>query len=420
MAGRNVRIIHCADIHLDSPLRGLAAHDGAPADDIRGAARRAFSGLIDLCVGERVDLLLIAGDLFDGDWRDFQTGLFFAGQMARAARAGVRVVIVRGNHDSESTLSRSLSLPDSVRVLASHEPETVVYDDLGVAVHGQSFRTAKEDGNLAAGYPPPRQGMVNIGLLHTAIGGYEGHDTYAPCSLAQLIGHDYDYWALGHVHQHMILNRDPWVVFPGNLQGRHAREIGPKGAVELRITDGMIAAVEFRPFDVLRWQAATVDVSGAETRDEALDRVRTVLEGLWSDCDGRPLAVRLTLTGACAAHRALQAEGAEVRHQTQAVALDVGEVWVEKVRLDTRPQVDRAALAEGSSPLASLLAMLDHFAEDEEGRALLGDQVKAMIEQLPADARLKREGLDGAVLADLLAAADGLILADISADGGAA
>src|SRR5690606_1050772 len=94
-----VKFVHAADLHLDSPLRGLPVYEGAPVDEIRGATRRACEILVELCVGEGAALLVIAGDLYDGDWRDYSTGLFFVQQMARLRDAGVQVAWVRGNHD---------------------------------------------------------------------------------------------------------------------------------------------------------------------------------------------------------------------------------------------------------------------------------------------------------------------------------
>ncbi len=124
-----MKFIHAADVHLDSPLHGLERYEGAPVAEMRGATRRALENLVDLCRDERADFLLLAGDLYDGDWRDFGTGLFFAAQMVRLREAGVRVFVVRGNHDAASRITRSLRLPDNVHVFASRRPETVVDDD---------------------------------------------------------------------------------------------------------------------------------------------------------------------------------------------------------------------------------------------------------------------------------------------------
>ena len=141
--------IHAADIHLDSPLSGLSAYEGAPVDLLRNAPRAAFSNLIDEAIRERVDFMVIAGDLYDGAWRDFNTGLFFSGETGRLKREEIPVFIVHGNHDAESELTKQLMLPDNVKVFSTRKAETHHLEHLGVALHGQSFREAKTEENLA-------------------------------------------------------------------------------------------------------------------------------------------------------------------------------------------------------------------------------------------------------------------------------
>ena len=141
--------LHSADVHLDSPLRGLERYPGAPVEDIRSATRRAFDQLITRAEDDRVDLLLLAGDIYDGDWRDFNTGLYFAQGMQRLARAGIRVCLISGNHDADSHISRRLRLPDNVAVFSTRAPETRTFDDLGCAVHGQGFANRAVTDNFA-------------------------------------------------------------------------------------------------------------------------------------------------------------------------------------------------------------------------------------------------------------------------------
>ena len=144
-----MKFVHAADLHLDSPLAGLSKYEGAPVEQIRGATRRALENLVKLCLSEQVELLLIAGDLYDGDWRDYSTGLFFAKQMAALRAGNVRVVWIRGNHDAASKLTAHLSLPDNVRELSHKKPESFVLEQLGVAVHGQGFDTREETSDLS-------------------------------------------------------------------------------------------------------------------------------------------------------------------------------------------------------------------------------------------------------------------------------
>jgi DNA repair exonuclease SbcCD nuclease subunit len=177
------KFIHAADIHLDSPLRGLERYEGAPVDEIRGATRRAFDNLIGLAIEEGVAFLLLAGDLYDGPWRDYNTGLYFAKRMGRLRDAGVRVFIVAGNHDAASQITRHLRLPENVKVLSTREPESILLEDIGVAVHGRGFPKPPVTEDLSAGYPKGELQLFNIGLLHTSLDGRPGHERYAPCTV---------------------------------------------------------------------------------------------------------------------------------------------------------------------------------------------------------------------------------------------
>ena len=180
------KFLHAADIHLDSPQRGLDRYEGAPAAECRAATRRALENLVDLALAERVAFVLIVGDLYDGDWTDYNTGLFFGKAMARLRDGKIPVYMIRGNHDAAEPDDQDLRLLDNVRVLSADRAETIVQEDCGVAIHGRSFATRAVLDNLARSYPARVPGLFNIGLLHTCVDGREGHEPYAPCSLSDL------------------------------------------------------------------------------------------------------------------------------------------------------------------------------------------------------------------------------------------
>src|SRR3972149_5708623 len=247
------RFLHAADVHLDSPLCGLERYEGAPVQEVRGATRQALAALADCAVKEKVAFVLIAGDLYDGDWRDYGTGLVFVREMVRLREADIPVFVIAGNHDAQSQITKALRLPENVRLFPAEEPRTVVDEDRGIAVHGQSFATRAVTEDLSVRYPDPVSGLFNVGLLHTSADGREGHEPYAPSRPEALALKGYDYWALGHVHKREILHRDPWVVFCGNLQGRHIKETGPKGCTIVTVDSGKVTTVDHRALDVLRW-----------------------------------------------------------------------------------------------------------------------------------------------------------------------
>lgn len=339
-----MKFLHAADIHLDSPLTGLASNDRIPADITSHCTRRAFSNLIDLAITEDVAFLIIAGDLYDGDWRDYSTGLFFNREMHRLNRP---CYLIRGNHDAKSVITRNLTLPDNVTEFSSRTAQTMTVPRHRVALHGRSFPDRAVPEDISATYPDRVSDHLNIGILHTSAEDPAGgeHDTYAPCRIEGLIAKGYDYWALGHIHQRRELNPagNPWIIFPGNLQGRHARETGGKGATMVEVQDVAIVSVQHHDRDVLRWAAIDVDLTGVETMAEITTRLRFELDVASQQADGRPLIVRVTLTGATTCHAALTADRTAIDAECRAAAAGIsGTLYIEKLRLRTRPPLRSA------------------------------------------------------------------------------
>lgn len=366
------KFIHAADIHLDSAQTGLAAYEGAPVEACRGATRKAFQNVVQLAIDERAAFVVIAGDLYDGDWTDYNTGLFLVGQAARLRDHGIKIYIIRGNHDAANQMTKDLRLPDNARMLWSDRPETVFNDELNVAVHGQGFATRKVVDNLARGYPARKAGYFNLGILHTCLSGREGHERYAPCTIDDLRSRDYDYWALGHVHVHEVLSEgEPWIVFSGNTQGRHARETGPKGCVVATVgDDGRMTDATFRIVDAARWESCVIDVSGVGDVDDVLQMVESRLRTLSAECDRGSLLTRLTLRGPCRAHGGLVSRSTEVLNQIRGVALEAssGRTWIEKVVIQTAPAADPAV---DDAALGEIEALLSELSLDEARRGNL-------------------------------------------------
>lgn len=381
-----MKFIHAADIHLDSPLTGLAAYRDAPAEMLRTATRDAFRNLVAAAIDEAVDFVIIAGDLYDGTWRDYNTGYFFAREMGRLHEAGIPVFLLYGNHDAESEMTRKLALPPNVRAFDTRRPSTFRLEELRVALHGRSFREAATTENLAVGYPDRVPGWLNIGVLHTALEGSAEHASYAPCSLAQLIARGYDYWALGHVHEYAEVCREPWVVYPGNTQGRHIRESGARGAVLVSASEAGIVAVERLITDVLRWHRLTVDLTAAGDLDSAVHAIASRLQAFVADADaGKPLAVRVVLQGRSAAHGDLFGREAQLRAETLALAAALaGErIWIEKVRIETMPMLDPEAIRARADAIADLQALLDEAPGDREFLASLATDLRHLVDRAP-------------------------------------
>ena len=416
-----MRFIHAADLHLDSPLRGLARYEGAPVERLRTATRGALEQLIDLALAERVDFVLLAGDIYDGDWQDFHTGLFFREQLVRLDRAGIRVFMIQGNHDAQGVISRQLKLPPNVWVFGSRSAETRRLDDLAVAIHGRSFRQRSEDADLVPSYPDPLPGLFNIGLLHTSLSGRPGHDTYAPTTVATLAAKGYDYWALGHVHCRELVSDDPRILYPGNLQGRHANETGPKGCELVRVEAGRITG-EFIPLDLVRWDWITLDLAGLDGLDAVGATFREALAPRLAGAGDLLHAVRVTLTG-CTGLYAIEAERpGTLEAAIQAAAQDVAaaEVWIEQVRLDLTPPLDRDRIAQRQDAVGELVRLVDALRADPAALcALAQSELGSLLNALPPEVaseevpRLERS----ADLLELLRDAEATVLARLAAAG---
>lgn len=408
-----MKFVHAADIHLDSPLQSLALQDARQIERMRRATRDAFERMIDLCIEQQVAFVVLAGDLYDHDCPNMQIAVFLRNQLARLETKGIRVVIKKGNHDADNKITSALTLPATTRILSDRKPETIRFDDLPVrvAIHGQSFKPGPVTENLAASYPAPLQGYFNIGVLHTSLAGSGvDHDIYAPCSLEDLTTRGYDYWALGHVHKGAILARYPWVVYPGNLQGRHAKETGPKGCMVVELEDHRIASAELVPLDVVRWHQAPVNLRNKTRESELIEGIRASLAQAYRDADGRPSAVRLILTGQTLLHDAVERRPNRLRQTVLELAGEIGgdDIWIEKIRDDTSPPT--AATEAASNEAANeLIRIMQEVAGDparvgpllEKELEPLRTKLPEGLKELPAFKLLDDPGLARDALARL-------------------
>lgn len=388
------KFIHAADIHLDSPLKGLEAHEGTPVEEIRGATRRALDNLIDLAVGEKAAFLLICGDLYDGDWKDYNTGLYFVSRMGKLRQAGIKVFLISGNHDAASQITRTMPLPDNVVHFSSREPQSCVLEDLGVIIHGQSYRTKAVTDNLVSDYPQGNSAYFNIGLLHTSLTGRDGHDNYAPCNPDELKSKGYQYWALGHIHTREVVSTDPWIVFPGNIQGRHIKEAGAKGASIVTVDDNQVVEVEAQALDLLRWVTCEVDLSGSETTDSVNDAVGSALMEQRESAEGRGVIVRLILTGECPVHAQLFGRIPQWTEEFRALAAGIGDVWLEKVKFRTRRKKSLQEMLGRDTPLAGLVESIRKLEVDGANLSVLVPELATLKSKLPPELF----GIDGSFL----------------------
>ncbi len=381
-----ISFLHAADIHLDSPLKGLERYENAPVERMRRATRRAFERLIDLAIEKRVDFVLIAGDLYDGDCRDYNTGLYLSKQLLRLREEKIPTFIIAGNHDAANKMTRVLALPENVRILSHDRPETVLVHDKDVAIHGQSFARAAVTENLAAAYPPAKSGCINIGMLHTGLGGVKGHERYAPCTLDELRFKRYDYWALGHIHAREVLCEDPLIVFAGNVQGRHARETGAKGCLVSTIHSDHHVDHVFHRLDLVRWERGHVDISGLEAEADVLDRTGHLLDELIASetVHESLLAVRVVLRGRTVLHGRLFSDPDRLTAEVRNVATERGgdRIWIERVELQLEPPRDKAMI---DGPIDELLEVVEQLRHDRTSLDSVLLELAELKRRLPSE-----------------------------------
>ncbi|MSR56027.1 MAG: DNA repair exonuclease [Gemmataceae bacterium] len=385
------KFLHAADLHLDSPLRGLNRYEGAPVEAIRGATRRALENLVELAIRDSVRFVLIAGDVYDGDWEDVNTGLFFVRQMARLKDKRIPVYLISGNHDAASEIARDLPYPDNVHVFPYEAASTKILDDFRVAIHGQSYARRDDKRNLANQYPLAIPGHFNVAMLHTALEGRDGHENYAPCTLEELVNRGYDYWALGHVHQREAVNGGRWprVEFAGNIQGRHIRELDAKGCLIVRVGEDRVARPEFHPLDVFRWTKLKVDCTHLEDREAILRRVAEEFDSAVQQSENRPLAVRVELSGVTTLHDELLADAEGFTSAVRGRAFEHGDrLWLEKIGIYTsRPLLDQPDDTLGEDALSEMEAVITDWRADRTKLAavLAEGDVAALAGKLPAE-----------------------------------
>ncbi len=375
--------VHAADLHLDSPFRGLPTSDRLRRV-FQDATFRAFARVVDLCLQEKVCFLVLAGDLYDAKDRSVRARLFLRDQLLRLDAAGIRTFIVHGNHDPLTRDVAALGLPPSVKVFGDRwEEATVEVDGAVIArVQGISFGQEKVTADLSRHFV--RGGAeFSVGLLHCNLGGDAAHDNYAPCTAADLEERGLDYWALGHVHtraEHPV-GGGAVAVYPGNIQGRHANETGERGCVLVSV-EGRQTTRRFVPTDVVRWHRLPIDIEGIESVDALVDAAVDGVEaacGQGFDAHG----VRLSLVGRGPLHAELSCgAGAEdlARHLGEALSARTPPCLLEGLEVRTLAELDLSAVAESGGLAADVIsavrvlqdspAQLDALFEDGDLGAL--------------------------------------------------
>lgn len=389
------RFVHTADVHLDSPLKSLALRNAELADLVDTASRETFRRIVDLCLEERVDALLIAGDLYDGANTSMKTAAFLAAELRRLP-ADIRVFLLKGNHDARSRITRRLDLRETVKTFDGrgqvHEFES--RDGAAVAVHGVSFTDEHAPESLLPKYRAPVAGAINVGLMHTSLDGSPDHDPYAPTALADLDAHGYAYWALGHIHRRRVHRGKATVVMPGMPQGRHVNEAGPKSVTLATVAeDGVV--LEERHVAGVEFARVDVPFDAVDDMQDAASAFAAAFAASKADAVAEHLVVRPRVVGVTAAAWRFRRDADLLVETACDAASAVEGLWIEDVEVALAAPTARGGPTVALDDDVAAVLAAPGFAD--EAAALLAD----LVDRLPREARdgLGATAAEGAALA---------------------
>jgi DNA repair protein SbcD/Mre11 len=375
MSSREFCFVHAADLHLDTPFEGIGRTAPEISQLLRDASLQAFDNLIDLTLRRQAAFLLLAGDIYDGHARGVRAQLRFLRGLAKLAEAGIPVFIIHGNHDPLSGWSAIRQWPPGVHIFSAEEVEELPVQKDGIQlamVYGISYGESDVSENLALRFKRKSLPGLHIGLLHANVGSQKEHALYSPCSLSDLTKAGMDYWALGHLHLRQLINQgDPWIAYPGNLQGRSPKpsEQGEKGALLVNVSDGRIREVEFAPCDVVRFVTLELDIAAETDLGTLRESLIREANKLLAANSGRHLLVRAKLAGQGMLHQDLSREHvveellAQLRddvHGQQPV------IWWESIRSQTHAVIDYDAIAQRGDFSTELLNVASGLQQNPE------------------------------------------------------
>lgn len=258
---KEIHFIHTADLHLDSPFLGLK---NVPTDlfkRIQNSTFQAFETLIDEAIERDVDFIVIVGDLFDGEDRSIKAQARLRQQMVRLEQVGIHVFISHGNHDHLSGSWLNLDMPSNVHIF-TEEVSCIPFTTkkgLNVHLYGFSYPTRHVTKRKVSEFIKEGEADFHIGLLHGHCESSRSeHQPYAPFSIQELLQKQMDYWALGHIHKSEILHKDPYIVYPGNPQGRHKNEKGKKIGYEVVMNVEGETSLQAIPTSVIQWESLDI------------------------------------------------------------------------------------------------------------------------------------------------------------------
>jgi len=367
---RPVKFIHCADLHLGTPFKGISELNPDLGDMLCRSTYTSFDNIVALAIKEKVDCVLIAGDIYDNEDRSLQAQLRFRDGVSRLAEAGIRTLIAYGNHDPLNGWSATLKWPERTFVFPGDKVECIPLEEQNetiALVYGISFAKRDVRDNLSLRFDPALERVPRIGLLHANVGINTGHEPYAPCSVDDLCNNHIDYWALGHVHQGAIIrSANPAIVYPGCSQSRSPHEHGSKGCYVVTLEFGVDPIIKFVATDVVRYLFDSVDISPCLSMDEVADSAVKKCQEMLAKSEGRNLLVRLSLIGKTILHAQLQRADSIsdlLGNMREQLANQEPWIWLDRLNLDTFGTYDLDLLRQGKNFTADVISIFDELGD---------------------------------------------------------
>ena len=411
-----VKFIHAADLHLDTPFRGLATWNAELAKRLRNATLESYNRIIDLCLKHRVDFLLISGDIFDSGNQSLAAQLGFVSGLKRLSENGIATYFICGNHDPLGTWMEGLQFPGNVHRFGSGETETCGFTRDGqllASIQGISYHESEVNENLSERYSlSGNRAPFSIAMLHGSVGPTGPHKNYAPFRVGDVEQKGFDYWALGHIHKRQtVRDANPAIVYPGNPQGRDFGETGPKGCLLVEIEADRPPGIRFLETQSIRFEEVILDLSG----EDRIDRIPLLISDALTQIDNyneqSSYIVRVLIRGRTPLHAIMNRPG---EMEQVAGQLNEGQihrsrfVLIDRIELQTRPDIDLDRIREGADFTAEILKFLEGYEQDQERLSALIETVDR--EFVSPNARRELESLSGKEKKEILGRAKWLLL----------
>ena len=390
----NFTFVHAADLHLDSPFQGLKEVSPEVARVLHEATFKSLAAIVDLCIEEKANFLILSGDIFDHANYSLRAWLKLREQLTRLAERNIQTFVAWGNHDYAGGSPVKIEWPDKVYFFPPGEIAEVTVSISGrevAVIQGISYPSAQVTENYVSKFNRSNN-LFHLAVLHSNVGGKPGHGNYAACRLTDLLERDFDYWALGHVHAREIIHKErPFVVYPGNSQGRHFREAGAKGCYLVRVKSGMVTELAFKTTDAVRWQVEDIPIDGINSEQLLLNKLYVHLEELTDNVVELPLLLCLRLTGRSSLYKLLTRTAMQVDllgELRESLADRKPFIWIDSIKLEIGPEIEILEILSQDSLAGDFLRLAKAAQQDQSGLSAITEALKPLLN----NRRLKQFG----------------------------